>query len=258
VLTTAERVAFLRTQSLLAPLAPDILEGLAGRCGEREFAAGEVLFEEGDPGDAIYFIVSGEVEVFTGDPERPIVLAVLEPPDLFGDMAVFDDGVRTTSARSRGPLTVLFLKDKAIRILIQKAPETAFGFFRILTHRLKRMNEHVAALSGGQPVRATLTIVEGPDHGRATPMAGHRIELGRRGGSPLEEAFRLSLSDSSADLARRHAEVFHHQGDFFLRDLGSKAGTTLNGARVTSTVDLQAGDIIGLGATRIRFEPAAR
>lgn len=254
MLTVPERIQFLKGQQLLTSLTPDGVESLARRMGEREFAAGEVLFREGDAGDTIYFIVKGEVEIFKGEEAKPTILAVLEAPDLFGDMAVLGEGVRTTSARARGPLSVLFLKEKAIKVLIQNIPETAFGFFRILTDRLKRMNEYVAALAGRQAVRARLTVVEGPDQGQTAAMIGSRIEIGRRGGSPIEETFRLSLGDPSPDLARHHAEIVFQEGGFFLRDLGSKAGTFLNGERIEEAMDLQPGDTVRLGANTLRFD----
>lgn len=254
MLSISERIEFLKNQELLASLSPETVEGIVKRMGEREFADHEIIFREGDAGDTLYFIVKGGVEIFKGEENASTVLAVLEAPDLFGDMAVLGEGIRTTSARARGPVNLLFLKDKAIKILIQNTPETAFGLFRILTHRLARMNEYVTALATKHAVRATLTVIEGPDRGHSVSMVGNRLEIGRRGGSPLEESFRCSLNDPSAGLARRHAEIVFQHGAFFLKDLGSKEGTSLNDEKIENPVDLQSGDTITVGATRLKFE----
>ncbi|MBI5365557.1 MAG: cyclic nucleotide-binding domain-containing protein [Planctomycetes bacterium] len=254
MLTVPERVTYLQSQELVASLSPAGIEALARRMGERDFAAGEALFREGDPGDTIYFIVSGQVEIYKGEETSPTILAVLEAHDLFGDMAVFGEGVRTTSARARSPLVVLFLKEKAIKILIQNSPETAFGFFRILSDRLKRMNEYVTALTRGGASRATLAVVAGPDQGKTVSMVGNRLEIGRSAGSPLLETFRMSLDDPSAELARRHAEIVFQEGGFFLRDLGGKGGTRLNGEPIEEPVALQTGDRIGVGGNELRFD----
>ncbi len=255
MLTVAQRIEALQRQEVLAALGPEAMESLVRRMGERELAAGEWLFLEGDPGDAIFFIAEGEVEILRGSDTDPVVLAVLEAPDLFGEMAVFTDGIRTSSARARGPAKLFFLKEKAIKVLIQNVPEIAFGFFRILTQRVRRMNDYVTALTGRQAVRARLTVIEGPDAGRSVAMVGTRMEIGRSAGSPLEETVRVSLSDRDPGLARHHAEVTCHGGDFFLRDLGTPGGTLLNGEKVVDdAVDLRPGDQIVVGATRIRFE----
>ena len=95
---------------------------LAERMGERQIEDGQTLFMEGEPGSHVFVIVSGEVEVRRGE----TVLAVLGPGELIGEMAVLGSGLRTASARARGTARFLFLKDRAIRLLIQQIPEIAF------------------------------------------------------------------------------------------------------------------------------------
>ena len=78
---------------------PDALERLASSMRSRRFRRGEVIFHLGDPGDALFVIVSGEVKISlpseTGD---EAILATLRPGDVFGELALLDGAPRSASA----------------------------------------------------------------------------------------------------------------------------------------------------------------
>ncbi len=97
---------------------------------------------------------------------------------------------------------------------------------------------------------AYLAIVDGRSAGRRYPLGGAdgaEAAIGR------DEACEVSLLDESA--SRRHAAVARRGERFFLRDLGSRNGTFLNGARLAPESDegLRSGDEVAVGATRLRF-----
>jgi pSer/pThr/pTyr-binding forkhead associated (FHA) protein len=93
---------------------------------------------------------------------------------------------------------------------------------------------------------ATLTCLTGADVGRTFALAGASVEIGRG----LEASVRLR------DLAvsRRHARIHHQEDSYFLEDLGSPNGVSLNGQRVKEPTALTEGDVIGLGRTLLRFQ----
>lgn len=71
----------------------------------------KVIFEEGDPGDAAYLIVRGQVEIRKGmKTSNPHTLAVLSSNDIFGEMALFDDSPRMAEAVSRTPVELVAIK----------------------------------------------------------------------------------------------------------------------------------------------------
>ena len=74
--------------------------------------AGDVVFEEGDPPTSAYLIESGRIEIVTVRDGAPMVLSVLGPGDLLGEMAVIDDAPRTATARALGD-AVLIEVDRA-------------------------------------------------------------------------------------------------------------------------------------------------
>ncbi len=85
-------------------LEPAALERLAAAMRARRFRRGEVIFHIGDPGDALFVIVSGEVKISlpseTGD---EAILATLRPGDVFGELALLDGAPRSASASALSP-----------------------------------------------------------------------------------------------------------------------------------------------------------
>lgn len=75
------------------------------------YEANKVIFEEGEPGDAAYLIVHGQVEIRKGmKSSNPQTLAVLGKNDIFGEMALFDDSQRMAEAVARTRLELIAIK----------------------------------------------------------------------------------------------------------------------------------------------------
>lgn len=105
----AQRLAGL---ALLAELTPRELKIVAGLVHQRQALAGEVIFDEGEEGQAIYFILAGQVTICRqGDSGRPI--AVLGAGQVFGELALIDGGPRSAQARAASDceLGVMFRGD---------------------------------------------------------------------------------------------------------------------------------------------------
>lgn len=253
MLTIEQKRDFLSRAGLFQGFPADEVEIVARRAGERTLAAGETLFNEGDFGDTVYFVVNGAIEIFKGDAASPHVLAVLESPDFFGEMAVLSEGVRTTSARAKAPTTLLFLKSKAIKILIQNAPAVAFGFFKVLIRRLDRANDTIVMLRDQGKVLAKLSAVQGPDAGRTLAIVRRRVEIGRAGAGGVEDGSRVDLKDPSNRIARAHAEIAQTAGSFYLKALAAGTETLLNGEGVEGAVELADGDEITVGPAVLKF-----
>jgi CRP-like cAMP-binding protein len=100
-------VTTLRTVSLFAELPREVLARLVSEFDELELPAGRTVFSQGDPGDALYVIVSGAVEVRGergGQGER---VAVLGPGDCVGEMALVTGDPRSAEAVLAGFLLSL-------------------------------------------------------------------------------------------------------------------------------------------------------
>ena len=96
----APRLATLRQLALFAPLSrrePRVVDGLLH---ERHYLAGEIVFDEGEEGQAVYVVLSGQVLICRqADPEGGR-LAELGPGLVFGELALLDDAPRAAQARA--------------------------------------------------------------------------------------------------------------------------------------------------------------
>ena len=112
----------------------------------REFAAGTVLFEEGEPGDHMYIVVSGEVELRrqVGDAER--VLAVLPAGEFFGEMAILNSRPRSATAVVRSAARLFVIDGTTFEAMLRARPEIALRIIKALATRLDGANQHVELL----------------------------------------------------------------------------------------------------------------
>ncbi|MGZ6793956.1 MAG: cyclic nucleotide-binding domain-containing protein, partial [Mycobacteriales bacterium] len=93
-----EVLAALRQVELFSGLPGDVLLQVASVARPREYDRGELLFVEGDVGDALLVLVSGSVTVFRTSPEGDrAALTVLEPPEVLGEVALLDGAPRSAS-----------------------------------------------------------------------------------------------------------------------------------------------------------------
>jgi CRP-like cAMP-binding protein len=102
-----------------------------------QFAPGDVIFAEGDPGDKMYVIRSGEVEILLDGR----VLEVLTSGGIFGEMALIDGAARAATARAKTACEVAPISEKTFLFLVHETPFFAIAVMRTLVQRLRRMDE---------------------------------------------------------------------------------------------------------------------
>ncbi len=110
--------------------------------GERRtFAAGEIVFSAGDPGDGFYVIEVGRVEILAplvnGSPR---VLATIEAGDFFGEMAVLDQAPRSATARAALHTQARFLSREELLALLEQEPAIALKLMREFSLRIRALN----------------------------------------------------------------------------------------------------------------------
>lgn len=139
-----EKLAVLSTSPLFEMLSNQELEFVAELSRPRRYSAGQVVFEEGELGDSLYVIVNGEVEVLRRDGERHRVLAVLSPPEFFGEMSLIDKEYRSATVRARTDAELLHLTAENLTTF-RKQHRDGFTFVviniaRVLSSRLRQAN----------------------------------------------------------------------------------------------------------------------
>jgi CRP-like cAMP-binding protein len=113
----------------------------------RRFRRGEVLFHEGDPGDALFIVTAGAVKVVVPSEDGDeAILATLRRGDFFGELALLDGAPRSASAIALEPTEVLALPRDQFRALIATEPAIRDALLASLAGELRRLTTHVAEL----------------------------------------------------------------------------------------------------------------
>ena len=142
----SDHVDRLARTSFFADASPVLLERVAASGQGRSLIRGDVLFEEGDPPDALYLVVSGRIAIAMSSPidRRESVVALMESGDLFGELGMLDNGPRSALARALEPSTVLEVPFAPVRAMFDEDPRLLWNVTRLLANRLRVMDEVLA------------------------------------------------------------------------------------------------------------------
>src|SRR3569832_2303569 len=102
----------------------------------------ETLFHAGDPGDSLFIVRSGSVELFIKDTAgQKIVLTVAEAGDLFGELSLLDSGPRTATAVALTDTELLLLDRDDLLLLFQKRPDAALHMLAAMSTMTRKADE---------------------------------------------------------------------------------------------------------------------
>jgi HEAT repeat protein/predicted MFS family arabinose efflux permease len=133
-LSLMERILFLRRVPLFADLTPADLKQVGAIASERLYSDGDVIAHQGEIGDEMYVIVSGEVRVLAGGgPE----LARRRTGEYVGEMAIISREPRMASLVAAGEARLLCIDQKHFEGLLRERPETSLAVMRVLCERLR-------------------------------------------------------------------------------------------------------------------------
>ena len=111
----------------------------------KEYQQGEVIFRQGDTGDCMFVIQKGEVEALarSGD-GREVRLRTMGPNEFFGEMALFEQEVRTATIRAVQRTHVLTIDKKNFLGGIHEDPSLAFRIVETMSHRIRDLTDRLA------------------------------------------------------------------------------------------------------------------
>jgi len=174
-----QREALLRRSFIFKQLAPDLLSRLAQLTRVRRLERGALLFEEGEEGDALYAVVDGLIRIsIAGRGDKELTLSLMEPGDVFGEIAMLDGLPRTATARAAEDCLLLVIDRASFVTLIDQEPRLARHLIELLCERLRVSTTRLAELAFVD-LRARLARqleALAISHGRHEP-AGVRIAL---------------------------------------------------------------------------------
>jgi signal transduction histidine kinase len=133
----------LASAELFRLLKPEELATVSRAAQERTFSVGQEIFREGDPGDGLYVVVEGLVEI-SGliNNEQRHVFSQVVPGGVFGEMAVIEQLPRSACATAAWPTRVLFISRAQMQALIERSHVFAAALLQLVSHRLRDFNQH--------------------------------------------------------------------------------------------------------------------
>lgn len=112
----------------------------------KTYNSGDIIIKQGEPGDCMYVIQSGEVEIVKDKDGREIQIAVRKTGDFIGEMALFSREVRSATVKAFGEVRVLTVDKKNLLKSIQKDPSLAFRIIETLSKRIRDLSEEITPL----------------------------------------------------------------------------------------------------------------
>ncbi len=100
----------------------------------RTLSAGQVIFQENQPGDFMYAVLEGEVEIV----RQNHVLETIPAGGVFGEMALVDQKPRSASAIAKTNCRVAAISDKRFTLVVSHNPHFALQMMRLLAERVRR------------------------------------------------------------------------------------------------------------------------
>ena len=133
-----DEVQTLRQVPLFAGVAPAKLKLLAFASDRVSYRPGEILFRQGDPGDAAYVILEGRADILAEATGGQIKIAELEDNAIVGEIAILCDVSRTATVKAAAPLEALRIRKDDFLKLLADYPDMMFEILRSLAQRLTR------------------------------------------------------------------------------------------------------------------------
>jgi CRP-like cAMP-binding protein len=230
--SSAEVVELLARVPIFATLEVEDLERIAQLAVPRGFDAGQVVFREGDASDTCYVVHTGRTRaVHQHGDGRIITLATFGPGDIFGELALFEDELRSATVEALEETAVVAVLGPDMRRLMGEHPQIAMRFVIALGRRLRETNERLARRSF-QSVQSRVAAVLGElvtqaqaqrgdgEHGDGQQDGGDiqitatQTDLAKLAGSSRESASRfLAVLERAGVISQGRGRLTVHDPD---------------------------------------------
>jgi CRP-like cAMP-binding protein len=194
---------------LFAGLCPEALEAIARSLRIRRFRRGEVLFHEGDPGDALFIVASGAVKVVVPSEEgEEAILVTLKRGDFLGELALLDGAPRSASAIALEATDALTLPRDQFRALADAEPAIRSALLEAMARELRRLTKHVAELHfldlTGRLAARLVRLAE--EHGERLPDGSVRLD------APLTQSDLAAMIGATRQSVNKLLGEFEEEG----------------------------------------------
>ncbi len=143
-LTAGERKRLFEGHALFGMLSAADIDALLARARCEHYPGGRVIFAKGSPGRSMMAVLEGSIRIATTAPNgREVVLAILNPGEIFGEMALLDGGDRTADAIAMSDCELLVIDQRDFIPFLKRRSDLCIELLRVLSQRLRRTDELV-------------------------------------------------------------------------------------------------------------------
>ena len=210
--TVAEYLAF---SPVFAPLSQAERLDLAGRMRQRHFAKNEIVFHQDDPAAHVYLIASGTVKISIEDESgQEVVIALIRGGDVFGELALFDEGQRSATVTALTETSTFALASRDFNEVISRNPQAMRQMLALLARRIRHSTGHIEDLVFlDLPGRVAKTLLD------QNEILGNKgiVELTQEDIAHFVGATRVAVNRTLVDLERRDI-VTLGRGSIKIRD----------------------------------------
>jgi CRP/FNR family cyclic AMP-dependent transcriptional regulator len=204
----AEIVELLGRVPVFSTLEHDDLQRIAQLAVPRTFEPGQIVFREGDASDTCYIVRSGRARAVREHPDgRTITLATFGSGDIFGELAMFEDELRSATVEAVQRTSVVAVLGPDMRRLMVEHPGISARLVVALGRRLRETNERLAKQSF-QTVQSRVAVVLGELVAQAVEAGGSEQEVL----VTATQADLAKLAGSSRESASRFLAVLERAG----------------------------------------------
>ena len=133
-----QEVEILRRIPIFAKIEPAKLKLMAFASERITYKPGQVLFRQGERGDAAYIVLKGSADVLINGSDGPLRVATLSENEIIGEIAILCDIPRTATVQAETELTTLKITTDLFFRMIMDFPEMGVEVMRVLAHRLEQ------------------------------------------------------------------------------------------------------------------------
>jgi CRP-like cAMP-binding protein len=176
-----DKRTFLSTHPFFKGLKPELIDQVGSRAMARVVKAGTVIYGKGDPGDSLFAVISGIVQISVPSIEgKDTVFAQLAAGEIVGEIALLDGRPRSADVAAVTDCELMVINRRDFVPLIHDHPELAFRLIDILCEKLRRTNDQVERVTFlDLPTRLAKVLIELAQSGEAS-AEGRKISMTQR------------------------------------------------------------------------------
>ena len=203
-----DKKALIATNYLFADLDPAVQERVVALGVTRRLGDGEILFQKGDDGDALFGVLAGKIRIVASSAGgKEVLLNIMEPGEVFGEIALLDGLPRTADAVAMGPTDLMMIRRPEFTGLLERQPRLAVHLLELLCARLRWMSERIEDTSFlALPARLAKRLLGLAD------LYGEETEQGTRIGLPISQNELGQLMGTSRESINKHLQTWRRQG----------------------------------------------